>query len=178
MSGLKVRGAVAASALALVSCIPTASAEAATQTFHDARRSNGGNDVTTVGVTNGAKQVTVTVDVGDIDLEDVFVLWLDTVPDNAGPEYRFAMLPNSDYLDFRRVQDFDSAGAAVECRALGGSADAYSADPVVQFRVPRSCLGSPGKVRVSVLARYVVGNGYDYDWGPGKQRFFGWVARG
>jgi len=178
MSGLKVRCAATAAALALVLSIPAAPAEAATRTFHDATRSKAGNDITTVSVTNGAKRVTVTVDVGDIDFDDLYTLWLDTVPNNAGPEYRFATLPNSDYLDFRRVQDFDSAGTAVGCRELGGRADAYSADPVIQFRVPRSCLNNPGKVRVSVFARYVLANGYDYDWAPGKKKLFGWVARG
>jgi hypothetical protein len=178
MSRLQVRCAATAAALALVLSIPAASAEAATRTFHDANRSKPGNDITTVSVTNGAKRVIVTVDVGDIDLDDLYTLWLDTVPDNAGPEYRFAMLPNSDYLDFQRVQDFDSTGTAVECVEIGGRADAYSAAPVIQFRVPRSCLNNPGKVRVSVLARYAVANGYDYDWGTGKKKLFGWVAQG
>ena len=45
----------------------------------------------------------------------------------------------------------------------------------VTIRVPRECLGTPDRVRVSVRANYSIPGPNVVDWGPGRKKFFDWV---
>jgi hypothetical protein len=168
---------VAATAASLA--LSTIPAEAATRTFYDATSSAWWTDLTRVKVTNGTTYLTVTADVGSMSTEDRFYLWVDTDPNNAGPEYRGTVMPNTEWFKLRRVGSFASSGTSLsgENCWVAGSADVNS-DPTVVWKIKRSCMKYPGKVRVSVKARYQLASGIKSDWGPGYRKFFGWVAKG
>ncbi|SDS97490.1 hypothetical protein SAMN04488543_2756 [Friedmanniella luteola] len=167
--------AAAAASLALTS-FP---ANAATRTFHDAKSSDWWSDLTRVKVNNGTTYLTVTADVGSMTTEDRFYLWVDTDVNNAGPEYKGTAIPNSEWQKLRRVGSFSDSGKALSgenCWVMG-TADVNS-EPTVTFKVKRSCMKQPGKIRVAVKARYQLADAIKSDWGPGKNEFFGWVAKG
>lgn len=164
-----IRGAAvaAASALASVGLIPQASAD--TSTFHDPAPR-----ITTVKVYHSSSIVKVKVNVGAYELGSNFKFWLDTDPSNPGPEYRTTVYPNSDGITLRKVEDFGQSGTEVPCDGFKASADAFGSS-YVSIWVPRSCLGDPGKVRVSTRASYEVPGPNTVDWAPGKNAFYGWV---
>jgi hypothetical protein len=162
--------AVAAACLtATVALAPAAAAD--TRTFRDK-----GGHLTTVVVAHSASKVTVTADVGPMDLGDHVTFWLDTDGHNAGPEYKAEVWPNSDGIALLRVGSFSSAGTAVDCDGFRATADVWGPEEV-SIRVPRSCIGKPAKVRVAVRAHYEVKGPDVIDWGPATKKFFGWVAR-
>lgn len=166
-----IRGAAITVAGLLAVAAVSAPAQADTKTFND-----GGGYLTKVKVAHGAKKVTVRAQVGTLTIGSYYTFWLDTLPKNAGPEYKVVIYPNSDGMSVLKVGSFKSAGKAVKCRGFRASADIFG-PKVVSIKVPRSCIGNPAKVRVSVRASYAVPGPNVIDWGPGKKKFFGWVRR-
>ena len=162
--------AVAAACLtASVALAPAASAD--TRTFKDK-----GGHLTTVVVAHTSSKVTVTADVGPMDIGDYSTFWLDTDAQNSGPEYKAEVWPNSDGIHLLRVGSFSSAGTAVDCDGFRARADVYGPEEV-SITVPRSCIGKPPEVRVAVRSFYDVPGPDVIDWGPATKKFFGWVAR-
>ncbi|HWJ52548.1 MAG TPA: hypothetical protein VNT24_04130, partial [Propionibacteriaceae bacterium] len=69
-----------------------------------------------------------------------------------------------------------SPGIKIKCDGLRVQADAGNEDaPFAKIIVPRSCLGTPSKVRVSVVGIYEDPD--IVDWAPGEERFYPWVNR-
>ncbi|HEX5878556.1 MAG TPA: hypothetical protein VF468_09570 [Actinomycetota bacterium] len=174
-------GVVAASAAAVVmsTMIVSAPAHADVREFHDAVGDTGGSssDIDLVRVNNGGpagNRVIVTTEVGDLDFDDRVALWVDTVADNPGPEYRSVAIPNSDAIELRRVNTFHGTGQHVDCAGLRISADATGPDRV-RFSIPRACMQKPCDVRVSLRGRFPDDDGTVVDWAPAVRRFFGWV---
>lgn len=165
--------AATAASLALTS-VP---ADAATLTFYDGN-APGSLDVTKVKVTNGTTNLTVTANVGSMTTEDKFYLWVDTDAKNAGPEYRGTVMANTEWFKVRKVGSFSDSGKYLtgDCW-VQGKADIHSA-PTVTWKIKRSCMKNPGKVRVTVKARYLAASGVVTDWAPGYRKFSPWVAKG
>jgi hypothetical protein len=72
------------------------------------------------------------------------------------------------------LRDFADGGSGIDCdyraRAEAGGSD------YVTIVVPRDCVGTPDRVRVSVRANYYIPGPNVVDWGPARKKFFGWVA--
>jgi hypothetical protein len=77
-----------------------------------------------------------------------------------------------------KVANFDSPGIKIKCDGLRVLADASDGDetPYAKIIVPRSCMGTPSKVRVSVVGFYDEDPDI-VDWAPGERRFYPWVNR-
>ena len=170
---LRRAGAVAAAALIPAAClVPTASADIAT--FPDV-----GGHITSVRVSHGPKTVGVTAFDAEMTLTTFYRFWLDTNSDDPGPEYMVEVIPDSDGFGLATVANFASSGKAKRCDGLTALADT-SGPEYAKIVVPRSCLGTPSKVRVAVVAYY---NEDDdeaievVDWAPGKERLYPWVDR-
>lgn len=144
-------------------------AAAVVRTFDD-----GGGYLTTVRVRHGAENLRVKADVGAYEVGSRFVFWLDTDSDDPGPEYKISVFPNSEVAPLKAVETFADSGSDVSCD-YRASADAFGAH-VVTIVVPRSCLGTPDAVGVSIKARYAVPGPNVTDYGPARQEFFPAVA--
>jgi hypothetical protein len=136
-----------------------------------------GGHLTTVKVSHSNHRVAVKAHVGKMDIGDYFTVWLDTDSDNPGPEYKTEVYPNSDGLSVLRVGNFGDDGRRMRCDGFRAAAD-VSGPRTVKISVPRSCIGDPDRVRVSVRAHYDVAGPNLVDWGPTTRAFFGWVWRG
>jgi len=159
-------------ALSLVATFATLQpAHADTATFRDK-----GAHLTTVTVTHGATNVTVKANVQRMTFGSYFTFWLDTNANNSGPEYKMVIHPNSDGMSVLRVGNFTDSGWSVRCNGFRASADVFGPQ-FVSIIVPRSCIGYPRKVRVSVRGYYDVPGPNVIDWAPGKRQFFCWVNR-
>jgi hypothetical protein len=164
----RVLGGCAAVAVSLTTALVAAPSAAAEETvFND-----GGGHLTTVRVSNG-NDILVKARVGDYNDGSHFSFWLDTDSDDRGPEYRIKVYPNSEVLPIQAVESFSGPGTAIECD-YRASADAHGSR-YVRIVIPRSCLGSPDRVRVSVRANYSVPGPNVVDWGPGRKKYFSWV---
>lgn len=166
---LRAAAILAASLMTSVAVLTPAQAD--TRTFRDK-----GGRLTTVKVTHGGTNVTVAANVGPMEIGSYFTFWLDTNARNAGPEYKTEVYPNSDGLAVLRVGSFSDKGTAIRCDGFRASADVFGPE-VVTIKVPRSCIGNPGRVRVAVRAYYEVPGPNVIDWGPARRQFFGWVYR-
>ncbi len=165
------RGATLLALSLLASFAALQPAHADTRTFVDK-----GAHLTTVKVSHGASNVTVKANVGPMTFGSYFTFWLDTNAKNSGPEYKMVIYPNSDGMSVLRVGNFTDAGRSIRCDGFRASADIFGPQ-VVSITVPRSCIGYPRKVRVSVRAYYDVPGLNVIDWAPGKRQFFCWVHR-
>ena len=162
-------GSVAVAA-SLATVVATAQpAVAAVKTFTDR-----GGHLTTVRVRHGAENIRVKAHVGDYNVGSHFSFWLDTDGDDPGPEYKIKVYPNTEVLPIRKVERFADKGSGIDCD-YRASADAGGSD-YVTIVVPRSCVGTPDRIRVSVRANYYIPGPNLVDWGPGRKKFFGWVA--
>jgi hypothetical protein len=164
-------GGGAAVALSLTTALATAQPAAAdSTTFND-----GGGHLTTVTVDNtyGPEDIRVKAKVGDYNSGSHFSFWIDTDSENAGPEYRIKVYPNSEVLPIQSVESFAGTGTNIDCD-YRASADA-GGSKYVTIKIPRDCLGSPDRIRVSVRANYSVPGPNVVDWGPGRKQFFSWV---
>jgi hypothetical protein len=132
-------------------------------------------DITAVRVSNGAERIEVAIRPGRVEFEDQFTFWLDTRPENAGPEYKVGVLPNSEAFGLLRVGAFSDQGRPLRCDGLRATADHFTPE-WVSISVPRSCLRHPAKVRVAAKARYTDGDTAVVDWAPARRKFFGWVG--
>lgn len=180
MSTPILRGAAAAAASLLTTVAVALPAHADTRTFTDRAGDTGtGADITSVKVANGSgggHRIAVRADVGQLGFEDFFTFWFDTASLDAGPEYKVVVYPNSDGIQLRVLDEFGDKGRAVRCDGLRARADAFGPDEV-SVSVPRSCMGYPGNVRVSLRGRYVDDGHRVTDWAPAERKFFAWVPR-
>ena len=159
--------AVAASLATVVATAQPAAADV--ETFTDR-----GGHLTTVRVRHGAENIRVKARVGDYNAGSHFSFWLETDSDDPGPEYKIKVDPNSEVVPIRRVESFADTGSDIACE-YRASADAGGSD-YVSILVPRSCVGTPDRIRVSVRANYYIPGPNLVDWGPGRKKFFGWLA--
>ncbi len=168
------RSAAVVSAALLASASVLAPASAATTTVHDKAP-----HLTTVVLTHGPANVKVKADVGPMAIGSYFTFWFDTAPKNAGPEYKVTLYPNSEIGErpVIRVGSFNDKGKGTTCDGLRGTADVYGSE-FVTLKVPRSCLGTPAKVRVAVRGYYAVPGPNVIDWAPAYRTFSSWVATG
>lgn len=166
-----VRTAIVLATSLLASVTMLQPAQADVRTFRDK-----GGHITTVKVSHSATYVRVKAAVGRMTAGSHFTFWLDTLAKNAGPEYKMDIYPNSDGLAVLRVGNFTDKGKVVACPGFRASADIFG-PRVVSIAVPRSCIGNPSKVRVSVRGYYDVPGPNIIDWAPGRRHFFGWVHR-
>lgn len=164
------RTAAVATATLLTSAafIPTASADV--EVFPDT-----GGHITSVRVSHGSSNVAVTARDAEMEFTTYYRFWLDTDPKDPGPEYKTEVYPNSDGMALQKVENFSSEGTNVRCGGYRAIADAYGPE-YAKIIVPRSCLGNPSKVRVSVTGFYDE-NPDVVDWAPGTRKFTPWVYR-
>ena len=170
-----MRVAIRAAAVALGAAMSIAGAasvaEADTKSFKDPKP-----NITKVTVKHSKKNITVTTRTGVIRPGTYLTVYLDTDPSNPGPEYRNDLIPASELSPLMRIEKFGQQGDAVDCVGLRGRGDVYG-PKTVSVTVPRSCVGDPAKVRVSVRGYFDVKGPNVIDWAPGKKQFTGWVHR-
>ena len=168
---LRRAAAVAAAALLpAAALVPAAHADIAY--FSDV-----GGHITKVRVSHGPTTIGVTAYDAEMEFTTRYEFWLDTNPNDPGPEYRVDALPNTEVIPLQKVANFDSPGIKRSCAGLRVQADASDGDatPYAKIIVPRSCVGTPSKVRVSVVGFYETPK--VTDWAPGERRFYPWVNR-
>ena len=75
-----------------------------------------------------------------------------------------------------RVANFASSGIKFNCPGFRATADVFGV-PEAKIIVPRSCIGTPSRVRVAVRAYYGDERPIIVDWAPGERRMYPWVNR-
>jgi hypothetical protein len=111
---------------------------------------------------------------GPLHPAQVYGVWIDTRPGDAGPEYHAELVASAGVPPLERVSGFgDRSGTPTTCRQWGGGAGIGQVRPVT-FGVAAACLGDPARVRVSVRFESA---GAATTWGPGPRRFTPWVPR-
>ena len=167
--------AAAAGVVALFAGLLTApAAQADIQIFPDV-----GGHITGVRVSHGPTTLGITAYDAEMTLGTYYHFWVDTNSANPGPEYKAEVYPNSDGIYIKRVGNFASRGIIFRCSGLRASADVFGED-YAKVIIPRSCIGAPSRVRVSVVAYYDENNDQRIDvtdWAPGEERFYAWVNR-
>jgi hypothetical protein len=167
--------AVTAGVVALVAGLVTAqSAQADIQNFSDV-----GGHITSVRVSHGRSTVGITARDAEMTLGTYYHFWIDTNSRNPGPEYKAEVYPNSDGIYLKRVGNFASRGIIFHCDGLRATADVFG-EEYAKVIIPRSCIGGPRRVRVSVVGYYDENNDQRIDvvdWAPGEERFYSWVNR-
>jgi hypothetical protein len=167
--------AVAVGAVALFGSLLVAqSAKADIQNFSDV-----GGHITGVRVSHGPTTLGITAYDAQMTLGTYYHFFVDTDSANPGPEYKAEIFPNSDGILLKRVGNFASRGIITRCRGLRGVADVFG-DDYAKVIIPRSCIGGPSRVRVSVVGYYDENNDDRIDvvdWAPGEERFYPWVNR-
>lgn len=166
------RAVVTAAAALLPAAVLVPAAQADLKTFPDV-----GSYITGVRVSHGPKAIAVTAYDKEMTFTTSYQFWLDTDPEDPGAEYRVDVFPNSEIVPLQKVTNFDSPGKDLKCSGLRVVADASDGDetPYTKVTVPRSCLGTPNKVRVSVVGYYT--DPTVVDWAPGEKKFYPWVNR-
>ena len=170
MSRSLLRAAAAGAAALLAGLVTAPSAQADIQTFSDV-----GGHITGVRVSHGPRTVGVTAYDAEIAIGTYYHFWLDTNPNDPGPEYKTEVYADSDGLDLMRVANFDSSGIRIRCAGLDAIA-ATEGPEYAKIIVPRSCIGTPSRVRVAVVGFYDE-NPDVVDWAPGEERLYPWVNR-
>lgn len=178
----RFRWVAAMSAATLATGLAASSASAQTRWFADAQGEvKASIDLHKVQVVNGSavvpgikvvlvQRTLLAGDGGDV--------WYDTDASNPGPEYRASWVANSDILGLSKVDSFAGRGTAVRCDGLRIRAAQDDAGDFSRVYVPRSCLGKPDDVRVSVRTSRHTSSGLVVDWGPKARAFYPAVARG
>lgn len=172
MSRILRRAAAVAAAALLPAAVLAPAAHADIETFPDV-----GSYITSVRVSHGPSTVGVTAFDAEMEFTTHYEFWLDTNSADPGPEYRVDAYPNTEVLPLQKVANFDSPGIDRSCAGLRVQADASDGDetPFAKIIVPRSCLGTPTRVRVAVVGFYQTPT--ITDWAPGERRFYPWVNR-
>lgn len=167
--------------VALVACLATGSTVLASPAAADVRRfgdrdGGGGTAIQRMVVTNGPNNVRIQLAHKGRLHEDYF--WIDSRRRDPGPEYRVAMLANSDYdpaAAIERVEKVNSAGKPWRCAADADlHSDNFEPGARSHIAIPQRCIAGPGGVRVradSVSSRGV------RDRAP-NAGFTSWVSRG
>ena len=169
-----LRAAAAGAVALLAGLLTTQSAHADIQTFADV-----GGHITSVRVSHGPSTVGVTANDRRMTIRTSYRFWLDTDPSDPGPEYKALVYPDSDAVPLMKVANFNSGGIKFDCDGFRGIADTDGGD-YAKIIVPRACIGSPSRVRVSVVGYYNEDSDPAVDvvdWAPGTQRFTSWVNR-
>jgi hypothetical protein len=163
--------AAAAGVVALLAGLWTApSASADIRIFPDV-----GAHITGVRVSHGPRSVAVTAYDAEFTFTTHYHFWLDTNPADPGPEYKVPVYPDSDGLYLAKVANFASSGIRVPCAGLDAVADTDGPE-YAKIWVPRSCIGTPSRIRVAVVGYYDE-NPDVVDWAPGVERLYPWVSR-
>lgn len=171
MSRVAIRAA-AVSLGAVLSIAGAASvAEADSRSFTDPKP-----NLTKVTVKHRATTIKVTARTGVIRPGTYVTVYFDTDPSNPGPEYRNDLVPASELSPLMRIERFGQEGHAVRCDGLRGRGDVFG-PKTVSVTVPRSCVGNPSKVRVSVRGYFDIPGPNVVDWAPGYRQLSGWVHR-
>jgi hypothetical protein len=167
--------AAAAGVVALLAGLLTApSAHADIRIFPDVS-----SHITGVRVSHGPRAIAITAYDAEMTLGTYYHYWIDTDSTNPGPEYKAEVYPNSDGLFLMRVANFASSGITFQCGGFRAVADVFGED-YAKIWVPRSCIGTPSRVRVAVVAYYDEDSDPAIDvvdWAPGEERFYAWVNR-
>jgi hypothetical protein len=178
-----------AGALALAVVVPlAATAQAQVTVITDAKRDTpkraSSGDITKVRVNHGIGNVKVAMRTHGSDVQTLYV---DTDTADPGPERVVTFSAEVPVPGVFVVDDFSEAGVL-------GSDDDYYVDQVCslprartirdksgtqgyRFAVPRSCLGDPARVRVSLVTAQDF-PGTAQDWAPGRQVFGPWTRSG
>ena len=164
------RSAFVAVTALLASLALAPSAQADIRIFPDV-----GGHITGVRVSHGPRSIAVTAYDAEFTFTTYYHFWLDTNPDNPGPEYKVPVYPDSDGLYLTKVANFASSGIRVPCAGLDAVADSDGPE-YAKIWVPRSCMGTPSRVRVAVVGYYDE-NPDVVDWAPGEERLYPWVNR-
>jgi hypothetical protein len=136
-------------------------------------------DVWSVKVDNASRdrgKVVVVVQQDQLFIGDSLSIYLDTRRRNAGPEYLLGAGMGTDWT-MRRVPGWNWRKGHViswRCSNLSGNrrTDRWRA------AFSRRCLGSPGRIRVSVrIGTIGPPRGEKSDWAPAWRRFTPWVRR-
>ena len=174
MSRYLLRSAAAGAAALLAGLLTAPSASADIQTFPDV-----GEHITGVRVSHGPSTVGVTAYDADMTLRTYYHFWLDTNSSDPGPEYKAIVYPDSDGNILFKAANFDSGGITMNCSGAHAIADTDGPEYAKIF-VPRSCIGTPSRIRVTVVGYYDkdLDNDIDVvDWAPGERRTYAWVNR-
>ena len=163
------RAAMTAAAALLPAAVLVPAAQADIATFPDV-----GGYITGVRVSHGPKAIAVTAYDQEMELTTFYRFWLDTDPADPGPEYKLEVYPDSDGPVLQQVTTFSSPGKNVTCDDISAIASPEGAD-YAKITVARSCMGTPSKVRVSVVGYYQTPT--VTDWAPGEKKFYPWVNR-
>jgi hypothetical protein len=159
----------------LVLIAPLGPAMAGTTVFEDPVGDSTSVDITQVRVVH-RDAVTVRVR-SEVPLAagQLYVFWIDA-GHGPQPDYRVAFRANSDFDGrLRLVSSFeDRRPRYVECPGMRAGADIFADEPV-SLRVPRSCLGNPGRVRVAVQFKDEIAD--TVDWAPERRTLGPWVKR-
>ena len=107
--------------------------------------------------------------------EDVF--WIDTHPDDPGPEYRLFMYANSDVFGMQQTDSFQGPGRRWPCeRGVVMHSDNFDDEAWSWIGIPQRCMTGPGAVRVHVQS---VSRAHVKDDAPNREfGFMPWVANG
>jgi hypothetical protein len=167
--------AAAAGAIALFAGVLTAQpAKADWAEFTDP-----GGHINYVSVTHGPARVGIFANDGGISTRAHYHFWIDTNSTNPGPEYKAEVYPQTYPHPARahlmRVANFDSSGIKFRCEGFRAESDPGH-QAYVKVIVPRSCIGTPHRVRVAVVG-YYANEPHVVDWAPGERRFYPWVNR-
>ncbi len=170
MSRHLLRAAATGAAALLAGLVTAPSAQADINTFSDV-----GGHITAVRVSHGPATVGVMAYDAEMEIGTYYRFWLDTNPDDPGPEYRSDVYADSDGLYLMKVANFDSPGIRIRCSGIDAIADTDGPE-YAKLIVPRSCMGTPSRVRVAVVGYYDE-NPDVVDWAPGERRLYPWVNR-
>ena len=161
--------------VALLAGLLTApAAQADIQIFSDAA-----GHIDAVRVRHGPSTVGVTAYDKQMTTRTRYRFWLDTDPNDPGPEYKAEVHPNSAVVPLMAVANFSSGGIRFDCDGFQVIADAFGPE-YVKIIVPRVCMDTPSRVRVSVVGYYNEDSDAAVDvvdWAPGTQQFYPWVNR-
>jgi hypothetical protein len=134
-----------------------------------------GGHITGVRVSHGPSTVGITAYDAEMAIGTHYRFWLDTNPGDPGPEYKTDVYADSDGLYLMKVANFNSSGIKIKCAGLRAIADTDGPE-YAKIIVPRSCIGTPSRIRVAVVGFYDE-NPDVVDWAPGERRLYGWVNR-
>ena len=132
-----LRRAAAVAVAALISAavlVPAAHADIAT--FPDV-----GGHITSVRVSHGPKTVGITAFDAEMDLDTFYRFWLDTNPNDPGPEYIVEVIPDSDGFGLGKVANFASSGIGIRCDGLTAFADTSGPDGTPRSSCPAAASG-------------------------------------
>ncbi|GGD19348.1 hypothetical protein [Nocardioides daphniae] len=180
---MKKRHVLAAAGTALMSVMALVPpAHAAAVTVVDGDDSPAAADLLRVRVTHAPRQVRVRLVHDDLLYNGIkagqgATIFLDTDPEDAGPEYRFRTGLNggTDYV-LEKVDRWQGRGTLVRCQYR---LTISWKDDVAVLSMGRGCLGRPETVRAAVKVGETSHEGEEYiDWMTGPRRYTPAVARG